>query len=438
MPLDSPLLSAVLSMAGLFIVFLVHELGHLGVARLFGVHVAQISFGIGRPVWQRVDRHSTCWQIGVLPFGGFVQLTNPRATPKGDFALRPLWQRACIVAAGPIANLFLAAAILILFFFTIGRPYIPPVVTGVEVGGSADRQGVKVGDIILAVDGVRVTQFEDVIDAMKTIDLRPYSVSILRGGQRIDIAVDPWRTRYVDTRNVYRDHMRIGLTAQHLPLLLSAVTTIDGLAMPSEDATRAALLERLGRPINIGLKSLDGMVHTYRTVLPADENSGLSDRGSPDYDLVYFSSFGGNPYRSQSFGQAVWEGMKATGALVGGVASIVTSPWPIDYQRLGPPVNPFGKRYVLAMLYHYLYKAALLSVAIALINLLPIPGLDGYMLLRYALQCVGGQKRADRWHPYFWRGIVLLVAACLMANNLASLRSHDIDPNLPAATRPAP
>ena len=146
----------------------VHELGHYLVGRWFGVKADAFSIGFGKELAGWTDRRGTRWRLSALPLGGYVQFAgdmNPASQPSAEwlalpeeeraktFQAQPLWQRALIVAAGPVTNFVVAIAILASFNLAYGKLEIPPVVQMLVEGGAAERAGLRVGDRIVALDG---------------------------------------------------------------------------------------------------------------------------------------------------------------------------------------------------------------------------------------------------------------------------------------------
>src|SRR5690606_7534639 len=154
-----------------------HELGHYLVGRLFGVKADAFSVGFGRELAGFTDRRGTRWKLSAVPLGGYVQFAgdmNPASQPSEawlalppqerarTFQSKPLWQRALIVAAGPLTNFLIAIVILAAFNLTMGNPTTPPVVDILAEDGAAASAGFELGDRIVAADGEPVESFEQV------------------------------------------------------------------------------------------------------------------------------------------------------------------------------------------------------------------------------------------------------------------------------------
>ena len=153
-------------MVALTVIVFIHEYGHFKVARLCGMKVDVFSIGFGREIWGWNDRHGTRWKIGWLPVGGYVKfagdvnaasLPDAHTPPKPDeFHGKPIWQRALVVLAGPLANFILAFVLFAAAFFLLGDQ-VPGTRIGEVVAGSpAEQGGLKPNDLVLSVDGKKV------------------------------------------------------------------------------------------------------------------------------------------------------------------------------------------------------------------------------------------------------------------------------------------
>ena len=177
-----------------------HELGHYLVGRWFGVKAETFSVGFGKELAGYTDRRGTRWRLSALPLGGYVQFAgdmNPASQPSAEwlalpeeeraktFQAKPLWQRALIVAAGPVMNLLIAIAILATFNFAYGRLVVPPVVQAVAEGGAAAKAGIEIGDRIVAVDGASLSDFDDLRARIAPHPDEMVTLDVQRDGERL-------------------------------------------------------------------------------------------------------------------------------------------------------------------------------------------------------------------------------------------------------------
>jgi regulator of sigma E protease len=181
------------------LVFL-HEMGHYLAGRWFGVKADEFAIGFGREVAGFTDKRGTRWKFGWLPLGGYVRFAgdmNPASQPSPEwlslpaheraktFQSKPLWQRAIIVAAGPIANFIVAILILAAFAFAYGDNRTPSTVGMVVPGSPAAAAGLQEGDRIVSLGGRSVETYRDMV---KYTQLRPdeaVRIEYERGGARL-------------------------------------------------------------------------------------------------------------------------------------------------------------------------------------------------------------------------------------------------------------
>jgi regulator of sigma E protease len=187
------------------LVFL-HELGHYLAGRWFGVKADEFSIGFGRELFGINDKRGTRWKFCLLPLGGYVKFAGdmdassredpawqalPEAERAMTFPAKPLWQRAIIVAAGPITNLAIAFFILMGFALAYGDLQTPPVVGSVIANGAAAQAGIAPGDRITALGGRPVKTFEDVVSYVVIRPGETVEVQVQRGSQSLvkDLAI---------------------------------------------------------------------------------------------------------------------------------------------------------------------------------------------------------------------------------------------------------
>ncbi|RIK94303.1 MAG: RIP metalloprotease RseP [Proteobacteria bacterium] len=204
----------------------VHEWGHYWVARRCGVRVDVFSIGFGPEIFGWTNRAGTRWKISALPLGGYVKFFGDmNAASAGKltagldpaerayaFHLKPVGQRAAVVAAGPIANFLFAIVLLAGFFATVGQPYTPADVGEVLPGSAAERAGFQVGDRVLAIDGQKIDRF---LDMQQLVGMSPgetLTFSIDRQGERVALTAIPDRYESTDPLGNPQIIGRLGLS----------------------------------------------------------------------------------------------------------------------------------------------------------------------------------------------------------------------------------
>jgi regulator of sigma E protease len=183
-----------------------HELGHYLVGRWFGVKADVFSVGFGRELAGYTDRRGTRWKLSALPLGGYVQFAgdmNPASQPSEEwlalpeaeraqtFQAKPLWQRALIVAAGPVTNFLIAIVVLASFNFAYGNQEVTPRIGEVAAGSVAFEAGLRPGDLIVEANGEGDVDFLDLRRHIVTHPGERLSLVVDRGGslQKVDLTL---------------------------------------------------------------------------------------------------------------------------------------------------------------------------------------------------------------------------------------------------------
>ncbi len=184
----------------------VHELGHYLAGRMFGIRAETFSVGFGRELIGWTDKHGTRWKLALLPLGGYVKFVgdlNASSQPspevenlpdnqrQGIFAFAPLWQRAIIVAGGPLINFLFAIVIFAGFFAVLGHPYTPATVDYIAENSPAKAAGFRVGDRIVSLDGQQIARFEDVVRIVSINPGQAVAAVVDRSGSATRLIVTP-------------------------------------------------------------------------------------------------------------------------------------------------------------------------------------------------------------------------------------------------------
>ena len=358
------------------LVVFVHELGHFLVARWCGVTVDTFSIGFGREIVGFNDRRGTRWKLSWIPLGGYVKFfgdadassrpdrkalesigpleaigpdraERAMAIQNGVLHFKPLYQRALVAAAGPIANFILAIFIFAAVIMTFGKPAEPPIVDAVTPGSAAEMAGIKVGDTILSVGGETIKVFADLQRIVGSNAGRTLHIVVSRGGREVGLDVVPTLSEVTDATGVKQSFGRLGI----------------------RDGT-----------VGVGfVEALKGGVdQTWSIVAQTGSYLGkiVTGRESPDQ----------------------LHGILGIGAVSDQAARI-------------------GFSALISL-------AGLMSVSIGLVNLLPIPVLDGGHLLYYACEAVLGRPLGERAQEVGFRlGLAFVLCLMLLAtfNDLVRL-----------------
>ena len=398
-----------------------HEFGHFWVARRNGVHVQRFSIGFGPALWSRMDSRGTEYRIALIPLGGYVKMLDSRvedispAEQGGDFSSKTVWQRIAIVLAGPLANIVLAVALLFLMF-TFGRPDFDP-----RVGKSsaiAAEAGIKSGDLILSVDSRATPTWTDagIVLGAAAMDRRDAQVrlqSVDESTRSVTLMLSDPDFRF-EEKAILRD---IGLIPQQsrLPMVVGVVdenSPAFGVLREGDEILRvegrpaayrdeiAPLLAELGpdqRALRIEWRR-DGSLRSA-DIVPMAVESGAQSR--------YLLGFSVAPYRPQpdallrysplaAVPAALAETYKMTGDIVGMFARMIKRSASLD-NMLGPLsiAETAGATAQLGPGW-YLFFLAMLSLSLAILNLLPVPILDGGHLLYYLIELMRGRPVSER------------------------------------------
>jgi len=402
------------------ILILVHELGHFFVARWTGVGVERFSIGFG-PILMRWRGKETEYCLSAIPMGGYVKMmgeespleggTAPVVDPDKAFAAKPLWARFLIVFAGPAMNFVLAAVIVSVVFATIGRTVWPPVAGRVVDGGPAAVAGLRTGDRILSADGRRVSYWEDVDRAVAGSQGRPLQLDVEREGARQPVTVTPRRTTVQDPiLKESREVWDIGAGPHGAPVITSVTpdSPAEVAGLKPGDVVLSVADQRVFSPDEM-VQAIRSRPRQKLTLIVERDGKRLSltvtpnaekERG-PSGDEVEVgriqAGIGGKAMGTEPYNPvaAVWHGAAWTANMS---VTIVKGLWrialgTIDRSNIGGPIQiasmagqqareGFGQ---LALF------TAFISVNLAVLNLLPVPILDGGHLLFFVIEAVLGR-----------------------------------------------
>lgn len=320
--------------AVLSVIVFVHEYGHYIVGRWCGVGAEEFSIGFGRELFGWTDKRGTRWKVCLLPLGGYVRFVgdmNAASMPDDEamaempqerraislFA-QPVWKRALVIAAGPVANFLFAIAIFSIFLAVNGKTITEPRLDKVVEGSRAEVAGLKAGDLVLSVDGRRIEDFSELTQRVVISAEQPLHLKVDRAGTLIDITATP-----------------------ALAKLKAPIGYVDG--------------GQLGIVVD---RSVAGRLKT--------ENLGIGGAVVEGVSMTW---------------SIIDQSLSTLGKLVTGKISFSQLSGPLGIAQMTGKVAEQGLLDLIGF-------AAFLSVSIGMVNLLPIPVLDGGHLLFCLIEAI--------------------------------------------------
>jgi regulator of sigma E protease len=420
------LVTIVSFVVALGVLIVIHEYGHYLVARACGVKVLRFSVGFGRPVWMfRSGKDGTEWVIAALPLGGYVKMLDEREGPVAAHELHRafnrmnVWRRIAVVVAGPLANFLLAIAIYWGLFLN-GVQEVKPVVAAPEPGTIAAESGLARGETILKINGEPVTSWQDVrwrllqlavekgsaqletVDAgqnlkERTLDLRRFDIEGLEGDPLLKIGLRLYRP---EVRPVLGKVVP-GSVAEAAGLRQGdRVLAIDGRRVDTWDELVAAV--RASPERELRLRVGRGAEEFELALRPeaAQQNGerfgriGAAPQIDPEAMKGLVTLVRHDPVSALRLALArTWEtsvfSLKMLGKMVTGEVS---------WRNLSGPVTiaDYAGQSAQLGLGAYVAFLALISISLGVLNLLPIPLLDGGHLLYYVVEILKGSPVSER------------------------------------------
>ena len=355
----------------ILVVVFIHEYGHYYFARRYGVGVTDFSIGFGKELFGWNDKSGTRWKICWIPLGGYVKFFGDRNVfsqadqeellkkyNKEDqdklFVTKPLYQRALIVAGGPVANFILAIFIFLFIYMFVGKDFTPAIIDEVQKDSPAEIAGMKKNDIIVEIDNIKVESILDVskLIAMSTSEFIDFKVS--RYEKEILLKVKP---NLVESE----DNLGNKINKRMIGIMLS----------PYNNEIK-----------HIKLGPVKALVHSLNE--------------------VYF---------------VTTSSLKYIGSMLIGAGDSSQLGGPIRIAKISGQVAEFGIIPFISMM-------AYISISLGLINLFPIPLLDGGHLMFYAFEKILGRPLSQKTQEGFFRiGMFLLLSLMFFAtfNDLKDL-----------------
>ena len=415
----------------LSVIVAIHEYGHYIVGRWSGIQADVFSIGFGPVLWSRMDRRGTRWQIAALPFGGYVKFAGDADAASGKdeeamaeaqadpVALRrtmhgaPLWARAATVAAGPVFNFALSIMVFAIVGYSNGV-IRDPLTVGELRPLPAEVQELQTGDVVLEIEGLTLPSINDAAygDVMNALPQKPLlEYTVERDG---------------DTRVVIGPYLRpplvSGVSPQSAALAADlargdVITAVDGAPIFAFGQIKEAVESSDGRSLNLTVWR-DG-VTSEKVLTPKRVDEPQPEGGFATQWRIGIAS--GNAFepatQAPGIGAAVTGGVAQTwriitgsisglGYMITGSISTCNLSGPIGIAQVSGTMASQGAE-------SFIWFIAVLSTAVGLLNLFPIPALDGGHLVFYAYEAVAGKPPSD-WALRILMGVGLVLVLSLM------------------------
>lgn len=420
--MNSAIISLLAFIAAISILVAVHEFGHYIVGRWMGMKVLRFSIGFGKPLWMRISgEDQTEYCVSAIPLGGYVRFLDSRDGPVDSkdegraFDHRPIPARIAVLLAGPAFN-FVFAVLAYWLLFAGGVMALKPAVGDVLPGSYADKAGLEFGDKIVAVGDVEALDWEStlvaILDNMVSDGRVPLTLEGERGGQRsavIDVGDD--RTRLTEPGLLFDGlgfevwqppaeigELSAGGAAESAGLRVGdRIHAIDGERIKTFNDLVAAVAPRANQRVSVDYVRNGSIMSVDVTLGEQDVNGekrGLLGISLPQASSDYYYRRTYTPL--QSLNEAAIKTWTSTlftvrmlGRMVTGDVSIKNISGPINIGQIAGESAQRGVKYFLGFL-------AVVSISLGVLNLLPIPVLDGGQIVYQLIEMAKGSPMTDR------------------------------------------
>ena len=400
------MLTIIASILVFSVIVLVHEFGHYKAAKSVGIKVYEFAIGMGPTIFKK-EKKGTIYSIRAIPIGGFVQMEGEEEDSKTStsFGTKSIWQRAKVIAAGPVMNFVLALIIFIIIAFSFG--VYGNRVDYIDENSNEYKAGLRTGDEIISINGDKAYIWEDIFYEIISPKNRSYTIEYVRNGQ----------IKETEINKNYRKV--IGVTST---IINGETTTVVSPSDMTSPAYKAGILD--GDKV---VKINDVLVNTWDELTKQVENSKDTvkvtiDRNGEilDYNIdleeQIFVRF--NTQLEKSFMTAISSSMYKTVYYIElmfiTISQLITGQ--IGSDALGGPVmviSMVGEAAQSGIL-SLLSFIAFISINLGFVNLLPIPALDGSKLIFLAIEGIRGKALPIEKEGYIhFIGFVFLIGFML-------------------------
>jgi len=422
----------------------IHEYGHFIFARIFKVHVQRFSIGMGPVVYKRVDKHGSEFALSAFPLGGYVsmitnklielepdikeQLTSEQI--KNTFDSKPKWQRALIMFAGPLANFLLSIFIFSLIFLNTPDPQTTAVIKSVDssVLMSSSSESILSGDQIYAINSVVISEPKDI--SLELLSYAGYSgiinISIKRQGIEdivdIDVLVNDFLpsaesqsnpVAYLGLELDYKMKPIIGSLVPSGPAEISGikegdlVSKIGNTNISYASDIRNAVSKMPNETILVDVMR-DGNLIQFPLKIGSSQNLDGEEVG------VIGVAFGTNRSFFESLSKGTYETYNLSIKTLQFIGKMLTGN--MGTENLSGPIGiaQMAGNTAQAGFIPFMYLMALLSISLGVLNLLPIPVLDGGQLTLLGIEAIRGKPLSEKTENVIYTGGALMVGALMI------------------------
>ena len=421
------LLSAIVLLG---VLIAIHEFGHFIIGRMCNIHIYRFSIGMGPVIYKKLDKHGTEFAISALPLGGYVAFHTEKAveqeldlmqplTPEQNentFESKPRWQRALVMLAGPAANFILAIGILSLIFAnSVERQFIPEV-SNISSAYIQQNSSLKNGDVLIGINNKMVNSLQDIRLELLSLSGTTGMIDFIfsRGVDRSEVKVSIPVENYLsnlDEQNAPENFMGFNLSMKLQPTVgaidKSSAAYANGLKVndrilevnsqliKSFDDLQTFLTNYQGTDINLKVERKNQIEYLNIPLGIRKNADGLEEKFigiMPGLKKSIFESFSKGAYETYNLS---YKTLTFVGKMITRDLGTQNLSGPIGIVKMAGDTANAG-------LLPFLYLMALLSISLGVLNLLPIPVLDGGQLVMLGVEAVRGSPMPERIENLFF------------------------------------